>query len=82
MAANSTMMPMPDISDTSTQQGGIIAAWIIMFSLATITVGLRFYTRVAVIHAMGPEDWIIAVALVSLHQPKICLYGSLADTGA
>lgn len=73
MASNSTSsgpgipegpsVPFP--LDTSTQVGGIIAAWVIMTTVAGVTVGLRFYTRRYIITVLGAEDWLIAGAMVS-----------------
>ncbi|KAK3896661.1 hypothetical protein C8A05DRAFT_20412 [Staphylotrichum tortipilum] len=50
--------------DTSTQQSPIIALWVIMTTLAAVTVCMRFYTRRLILHILGPEDWLIAVAMV------------------
>jgi hypothetical protein len=55
----------PNMLDRSTQQGGIISIWIVMFSLAALTVGLRFYTRTKILRILGVEDWLICAALVS-----------------
>lgn len=50
--------------DTSNQQTAIITVWVVMTVLAAITVGMRFYTRRLILHILGPEDWLILIAMV------------------
>ena len=50
--------------DTSTQQILVITAWVVMTVLAAFTVRLRFYTRCIILRILGPEDWLILVAMV------------------
>ncbi len=50
--------------DTSNLQVPIITVWVVMTSLATITVCMRFYTRRMILHILGVEDWLILVAMV------------------
>ena len=53
----------PGASD-DTLQAPIVAAWVIMTTLAVFTVGLRLYTRCAILRVIGPEDWLILMAVV------------------
>ena len=64
--ANVTATAVPgDLTDTSSRQGSIITAFVLMFTMATIVVCLRFYTRRMILRIFGIEDWLIMVALVS-----------------
>jgi len=63
MDANATAAgPLP--LDNSNQQTAIITAWVVVTVLATVTVGLRFYTRRIILHIWGPEDWLIFISMV------------------
>jgi hypothetical protein len=63
MSTNSTTDVRPAL-DNSTQQTPIIVAWVVMTSLAAVTVALRCYTRCAIRQVFGAEDWLILVASV------------------
>jgi len=54
-----------------TLQAHIIAAWVVMTTMAVITVGLRLYTRCVIRPVLGPDDWLILVAVV---RPPILLH--------
>jgi hypothetical protein len=46
------------------RQHSVIAASVVMLSLSTITVTLRFYTRKVLLSILGADDWLILAALV------------------
>ncbi len=50
--------------DTSSQEAPIITLWVIMTTLAAVTVCMRFYTRRLILRILGPEDWLIVAAMV------------------
>jgi hypothetical protein len=56
--------PGPVALGPSSRGDGIIAAWVVMMTFASITVALRFYTRRFILRVLGIEDWLILVALV------------------
>ena len=51
---------------TSPTKAGVLAAAIILPCADTIAVGLRFYVRRMKRTRIGGDDWMIAMALVSL----------------
>jgi hypothetical protein len=57
-------MPVHDPGDGDDRGPGLIAAAVLLFTLAATTVALRFYTRLRIVRVFGPEDWTILVALV------------------
>ena len=63
----------PDYRKDETNAGPLLAATSTMVSLATIFVGLRFYTRIRIVRALGLSDWLILLAL-------LCSIGSTAGT--
>jgi hypothetical protein len=42
----------------------MIAAVFTAWTIALVFVVLRFWTRVRIVHSLGPSDWFIALALV------------------
>lgn len=56
---------MDGVPDTSSQEGSITAASVVMLLLATITASLRFYTRWKLLSGLKADDWLVLVALVS-----------------
>lgn len=56
---------MDGVPDTSSQEGSITAAAVIMLLLATLTASLRFYTRWKLLNGLKADDWLVLVALVS-----------------
>jgi hypothetical protein len=54
----------PSGAGDDTLQGPIIAAWVVMTTMAVITVCLRLYTRCVIRRVLGPDDWLILVAVV------------------
>ncbi len=63
-AADETVAPSPDYLADETRGPGIIASGVIMAFIATVFVGLRFYTRMFIVRKMWLADWIILFALV------------------
>ena len=57
-------METPNAGDGSTLQANVIAASAMMLALSTIAVGLRVYTRQALLGIMGADDGTILAALV------------------
>lgn len=53
------------VSDpTQSRQVNIIVCAVMTLLVAATAVGLRFYTRSRIIYVLGPEDWMILVALI------------------
>ena len=62
---NGTLPPVPpDVGDTPSRQGSIVALFVVMLLIATTGVALRFYTRWKILNIVGIEDWLLAAALV------------------
>ncbi len=69
-----------------TNGGSLVAATVTTVTVAAIFVGLRFYTRMRIVHTLGPSDWAILLALVfsigntacTLHRTLLPLPLSLA----
>ena len=62
-----SMFPSPGSSSgvgDDTLQAPITAAWVVMTTMAVFTVCLRFYTRCVIRRVLGPDDWLILVAVV------------------
>ncbi len=57
--------------DSSNNQAPIIAIWVTMTVLASVTVGMRFYTRRLILRILGPEDWLILISMVC---PRLCVF--------
>ena len=56
--------PSPDYLADENRGPGIIASSVIMAFIATVFVGLRFYTRMFIVRKLWLADWIILFALV------------------
>ncbi|GAB1316423.1 hypothetical protein MFIFM68171_06633 [Madurella fahalii] len=57
------MAPTGDSDGDSGHQASIVACAVVMLVLATATVTTRLYTRHAILGSLGPDDWLIVVAL-------------------
>lgn len=57
---------MDAVPDTSSREGSIIAASVIMLLLAAFTASLRFYTRWTILSGLKADDWLVLAALVSI----------------
>ncbi len=63
-ASDGPAAPSPDYLADETRGPGIIASSVIMAFIATVFVGLRFYTRMFIVRKLWLTDWIILFALV------------------
>jgi hypothetical protein len=62
MASNSTSTAnLPQ----DTRGAVVIATISVLLPLTVAIVGLRFFVRSKLLHAVGPDDWVILLALVS-----------------
>lgn len=52
----------------SGREASIIACAVVMLVLSASTVAIRFYTRWAILGFLGPDDWLIFVALVIMSR--------------
>lgn len=67
----------PDYLKDETNGAGLVATTVIMVTLASAFVGLRFYTRIKIVRALGASDWTILLALLfSIGSTACTLYGT------
>ncbi|KAK4129049.1 hypothetical protein N657DRAFT_51133 [Parathielavia appendiculata] len=57
-------MDTPNAAHEPSRQNSVIAASVVMLSLSTITVLLRFYTRKVLLNILGADDCVILAALI------------------
>ena len=78
------MLPFPpDYLADETNGDGLVATTVIMVTLATLFVGLRFYTRIGIVRAFGPSDCTILLALLfSIGSTACTIYGSPCESPA
>jgi hypothetical protein len=67
MASNSTATA--DLPQ-DTRGAVVIAVISVLLPIAIAIVSLRFFVRSRLLHAVGPDDWLILVALVRQFLPK------------
>lgn len=73
----------PDYLKDETNGAGLVATTVIMVTLASAFVGLRFYTRIKIVRALGASDWTILLALLfSIGSTACTLYGTPSPSPA
>jgi len=72
-AASADVIWTEPTSTLLAQDNGLIAVSIFFFITATVTTGLRLYTRVSLLHNFGPDDWTIVISLVKPNTHALSL---------
>ena len=62
------------------RSGSVVAAFVVMFAAATVTVEMRVYTRIEVLHGLESEDWLTLAAWVWQFRPGDLLLRCCSQT--
>ncbi len=71
--------PDPATLPHDSLQPNIIASAVVCWLIAAVFVGLRFYTRASIIHALNLSDWCILASLVGQNHALGFSPGPRAD---
>lgn len=61
-----TTWPHPNYVDPESQGASVFIIGISLITLSVLTVGLRIFVRIQILHTAGIDDWLILTSLVCL----------------